>query len=214
MLLSKYKTESKAWNKHAVQKTKWEALSLLANTTHPFRLIPWLLELNSGIGLLVQYMDFGKQPSFVPQLFVSLCSWSSQCLLLLLWYILEGEWDLLTRVIDMQRLAWLKVLTMDSGMTYTYVLYSCRLGLAHSANQVGVIPFPVLSFQKRHRNSKGLWAWNWSCTPCSWDKNSLTTFSLQKGSPNSYHLDDDLLKIMKKFCISNVSLMINVRIHL
>ena len=29
-------------------KTKSEAASLLIDTTHPFRLIPWLLELDSG----------------------------------------------------------------------------------------------------------------------------------------------------------------------
>ena len=30
------------------KKTKWEATLLLTDTAHPYRLIPWLLELDSG----------------------------------------------------------------------------------------------------------------------------------------------------------------------
>ena len=48
MLLSKYKRKPEAWNKHVVLYLKSEATSLFANTAHPFRLIPWLLELDSG----------------------------------------------------------------------------------------------------------------------------------------------------------------------
>ena len=46
MLLSKYKRKPEAWNKHVVLYLESEATSLSANTSHPFRLIPWLLELD------------------------------------------------------------------------------------------------------------------------------------------------------------------------
>ena len=48
MLLSKYKRKSEAWNKHVVPYLESEATSLSADTAHPFSLIPWLLELDSG----------------------------------------------------------------------------------------------------------------------------------------------------------------------
>ena len=48
MLLSKYKREPEAWNKHAVPYLESEAASFSADTAHLFRLIPWLLELDSG----------------------------------------------------------------------------------------------------------------------------------------------------------------------
>ena len=48
MLLSKYKREPEAWNKHVVPYYESEATSLSADTAHPFRLIPWMLELDSG----------------------------------------------------------------------------------------------------------------------------------------------------------------------
>ena len=48
MLLSKYKRESEAWNKHVVPYYESEATSSSTDTAHPFRLIPWLLELDSG----------------------------------------------------------------------------------------------------------------------------------------------------------------------
>ena len=35
-------------NKHVVPNLESEATSFPADTTHPFRLIPWLLELDSG----------------------------------------------------------------------------------------------------------------------------------------------------------------------
>ena len=50
MLLSKYKRKPEAWNKHVVPYYKSEATSSSADTAHPFRLIPWLLELDSGTG--------------------------------------------------------------------------------------------------------------------------------------------------------------------
>ena len=50
MLLSKYKRKSEAWNKHIVPYYESEATSSSADTTHPFRLIPWLLGLDSGTG--------------------------------------------------------------------------------------------------------------------------------------------------------------------
>ena len=52
MLLSKHKRKPEAWNKHVAQHFESEATSLSADTAHPFRLIPWLLELDSGKGLL------------------------------------------------------------------------------------------------------------------------------------------------------------------
>ena len=52
MLLSKYKRRPDAWNKHVVPNLQSEATSLatsfFADTAHPFRLIPWLLELDSS----------------------------------------------------------------------------------------------------------------------------------------------------------------------
>ena len=48
MLLSKYKRIPDAWNKHVVLNLESEATSFFTDTTHPFRLIPWLLELDSG----------------------------------------------------------------------------------------------------------------------------------------------------------------------
>ena len=48
MLLSKYKRKPEAWNKHVVLYCESKATSLSANTAHPFRPIPWLLELDSG----------------------------------------------------------------------------------------------------------------------------------------------------------------------
>ena len=50
MLLSKYKREPEAWNKHVVPDYESEATSSSADTAHPFRLIPWLLELDSSGG--------------------------------------------------------------------------------------------------------------------------------------------------------------------
>ena len=56
MLLKKYKRRPDAWNKHAVLHVYWnlesEAASFSANTAHLFRLISWLLELDSGTRLL------------------------------------------------------------------------------------------------------------------------------------------------------------------
>ena len=51
MLLSKYKRKPEAWNKHVVPHLESEATSFSADTTHPFRLIPWLLELDSDTRL-------------------------------------------------------------------------------------------------------------------------------------------------------------------
>ena len=48
MLLSKYKRRPDALNKHVVLYLESEATSLSADTAHPFRLIPWLLELDSS----------------------------------------------------------------------------------------------------------------------------------------------------------------------
>ena len=52
MLLSKYKGRPDAWNKHVVPNLQSEATSpatsFFADTAHPFRLIPWLLELDSS----------------------------------------------------------------------------------------------------------------------------------------------------------------------
>ena len=48
MLLSKYKREPEAWNKHAVLHLESEAASFSADTAHLFKLIPWLLELDSS----------------------------------------------------------------------------------------------------------------------------------------------------------------------
>ena len=48
MLLSKYKREPEAWNKHVVPYYESETASSSAYTAHPFRVIPWLLELDSG----------------------------------------------------------------------------------------------------------------------------------------------------------------------
>ena len=48
MLLLKYKRKPGVWNKHAVLHLESEAPSFSADTAHLFRLIPWLLELDSG----------------------------------------------------------------------------------------------------------------------------------------------------------------------
>lgn len=48
ILLSKYKRRPDAWNKHAVPHLESEAASFSADTAHLFRLILWLLELDSG----------------------------------------------------------------------------------------------------------------------------------------------------------------------
>ena len=48
LLLSKYKRRPDAWNKHVVLHLESEAASFFADTAHPFRLFPWLLELDSG----------------------------------------------------------------------------------------------------------------------------------------------------------------------
>ena len=49
MLLSKYKREPEARNKHVGPYYESEATSSSAtDTTHPFRLIPWLLKLDSS----------------------------------------------------------------------------------------------------------------------------------------------------------------------
>ena len=47
MLLKKYKRKPDTWNKHVVPYLDPEATSFPANTAYPFRLIPWLLELDS-----------------------------------------------------------------------------------------------------------------------------------------------------------------------
>ena len=49
MLLSEYKREPEAWNKHAVLHLESEAASFSTDTAHLFRLIPWLLALDSSI---------------------------------------------------------------------------------------------------------------------------------------------------------------------
>ena len=59
MLLSKYKRKPEAWNKHVVLYLKSETTSLSTNTAHPFRLIPWLLELDSGTYL--KKLEKGEQ---------------------------------------------------------------------------------------------------------------------------------------------------------
>ena len=46
-ILSKYKREPEAWNKHVVLYYESQTTSSPANTAHTFRLIPWLLELGS-----------------------------------------------------------------------------------------------------------------------------------------------------------------------
>ena len=48
MLLSKYKRKPEAWNKHVVLYYESEAIPSSTETAHPFRLIPWLLELDSS----------------------------------------------------------------------------------------------------------------------------------------------------------------------
>ena len=179
--------------------------------THTDTILKWNLHTWGNIGLVVQYYGFWKHPCFLSQLIfftrylIKSVPSSTSMIYPGGWMVLayKGDWRAMS-------LAGFKVLTGDSWVTYACVLYFCHLGLVHSANQVGVIPFPVLSFQKRHRNSRGLWTWNWSCMPFPWDKNSLTTFSLQK---ENSHVGDDLLTIMKKFCVGNVSLMIKARIH-
>ena len=50
MLSSKYKRGLEAWNKNVVLYYESETTSSSADTTHLFRLIPWLLELDSGTG--------------------------------------------------------------------------------------------------------------------------------------------------------------------
>ena len=50
MLFKKYKREPDAWNKHVVPYLESEGTSFPTNTVHPFRPIPWLLELDSGTG--------------------------------------------------------------------------------------------------------------------------------------------------------------------
>ena len=47
MLLKKYKREPDAWSKHVVLYLQSEATSFPSDTAHPFRLMPWLLELES-----------------------------------------------------------------------------------------------------------------------------------------------------------------------
>ena len=58
MLLSNYKRKLEAWNKHVVPYYESEATSSSADTAHPFRLIPWLLELDFGKVRLVKAMVF------------------------------------------------------------------------------------------------------------------------------------------------------------
>ena len=48
MLLSSYKRKPDDWNWHVVPYYVSEATSSSTDNTHPFRLIPWLLELGSG----------------------------------------------------------------------------------------------------------------------------------------------------------------------
>ena len=43
------KREPEAWNKHVVPYDESETTSSSTDTAHPFRLIPWLLELDSGM---------------------------------------------------------------------------------------------------------------------------------------------------------------------
>ena len=69
MLLSKYKRKPEAWNKHVVPYLESEATSLSTNTAHHFRLIPWLLELDSG-KLSHPYMTTGKTIALTRQTFV------------------------------------------------------------------------------------------------------------------------------------------------
>ena len=84
MLLSKYKREPEAWNKHVVSYHESEtasssadvvpyyeseATSSSADTAHHFRLIPWLLELDSG-KLSHPYMTTGKTIALTRQTFV------------------------------------------------------------------------------------------------------------------------------------------------
>ena len=51
MLLSKCKRKPEVLNKHVVPHLESEATSSPADTTHPFRLIPWLLELDSKLNI-------------------------------------------------------------------------------------------------------------------------------------------------------------------
>ena len=51
ILLSKYRRRPDAWNKHAVPHLESEAASFSADTAHLFRLIPWLLELDSKLNI-------------------------------------------------------------------------------------------------------------------------------------------------------------------
>ena len=158
------------------------ALACVHTHTHTHTILKQNFHTWGNTGLLVQYYGFWKHPCFLSQLifftpYLIKSVPSSTSMIYPGWGMVlahKGDWHA-------KRLAGFKVLTVDSWVTYACVLYFCRLGLVHSANQVGVIPFPVLSSQKGHRNCKGLWSWNWSCTPLPWDKNSLTTFSLQKG---------------------------------
>ena len=51
MLLSKCKRKPEVLNKHVVPHLESEATSSPADTTHPFRLIPWLLKLDSKLNI-------------------------------------------------------------------------------------------------------------------------------------------------------------------
>ena len=62
MLLSKYKRKPEAWNKHVVPYFESEATSSPANTTHPFQLIPWMMELDSSTGVW-KLLSFLRLPS-------------------------------------------------------------------------------------------------------------------------------------------------------
>ena len=57
ILLSKYKRRPDAWNKHAVPHLESEAASFSADTAHLFRLILWLLELDSGTQTPIKKKD-------------------------------------------------------------------------------------------------------------------------------------------------------------
>lgn len=124
--------------------------------THSHTHTPTILKSNlHTCGTLVYWsriMDFGKHHSFfffLPRLMFSLGNWSSQCPLLLLWYIVEGEWEWLMSGTDIQR-GWQGWKSSLWTAEWPVPVFSTPVALDWFTVPVGLVWFHSLGFPSRN----------------------------------------------------------------
>ena len=99
-------------------------------------------------------MDFGKHHTvffffFLPRLMFSLASWSSLCPLLLLWHILEAEWDWLMSGTNMQR-GWQDWKSSLWTVEWPVPVFSAPMALDWFTVPVRLVWFHSLGFPSRN----------------------------------------------------------------